>query len=67
MLLTVPQCLDVAREAAGQAGHCEVFVLGEGEGNGEPSFSELLGDPDSAPEVKIDPTVDIAAARTSDS
>ncbi len=63
MLLTVPQCLDVAREAADQSGNCEVFVLGEadGNGNGEPSFSELLGDPEAAPEVEIDPAVDIAA------
>lgn len=59
MLLTVPLFLDVAREAAEQAGHCEVFVLGEADG--EPSFSELLGDPEAAPEVEIDPAVDIAA------
>jgi acyl-CoA synthetase (AMP-forming)/AMP-acid ligase II len=58
MLLTVPQFLDVAREAAKQAGTCEVFVLGESDG--ESSFSELLGDIAAAPEVEIDPAVDIA-------
>jgi acyl-CoA synthetase (AMP-forming)/AMP-acid ligase II len=59
MLLTVPSFLEVAREAAERAGHCEVFVLGEADG--ESSFSELLGDPEAAPEVVIDPAVDIAA------
>ncbi len=58
MLLTVPQSLDVVREAAKQARNCEVFVLGETDGG--LSFSELLGDPDMAPKVRIDPAVDIA-------
>lgn len=58
MLLTIPQFADVAREAAGRTGSCEVFVLGGVDG--EPSFSELLGDPETPPEVEIDPAADIA-------
>jgi acyl-CoA synthetase (AMP-forming)/AMP-acid ligase II len=59
MLLTTPQFLQEAREAAEQAENCEVFVLGEADGAA--SFSELLGDPEAAPEVAIDPVLDIAA------
>ena len=59
MLLTVPAFLEEARKAAKQAGGCEVFVLGEADG--ALSFSELLGDPEAAPKVPIDPAVDIAA------
>lgn len=67
MLLTAPPFLDVAREAAAAAGDCEVFVLGDPAGGadggaaGVSSFSELLGDPDAAPVVAIDPARDIAA------
>ncbi len=66
MLLTAPPFLDVAREAAEQVGGCEVFVLGETDGDavgddGGTPFSALLGDPEAAPEVAIDPVVDIAA------
>jgi acyl-CoA synthetase (AMP-forming)/AMP-acid ligase II len=63
MLLTAPPFLDVAREAAAAAGDCEVFVL-DGPAGGAaaaPSFSELLGDPAAAPQVAIDPALDIAA------
>jgi acyl-CoA synthetase (AMP-forming)/AMP-acid ligase II len=66
MLLTAQPFLDVAREAARQVGDCEVFVLGEtdadavGDDGGTP-FLALLGDPEAAPEVAIDPVVDIAA------
>jgi acyl-CoA synthetase (AMP-forming)/AMP-acid ligase II len=59
MLLTGPAFLEEACEAARQAGGCEVFVLGEVDG-GLP-FSGLLGDPDVAPKVAIDPVLDIAA------
>jgi acyl-CoA synthetase (AMP-forming)/AMP-acid ligase II len=59
MLLTAPPFLEEAREAAEQVGNCEVFVLGEADGGS--SFSELLGDPEAAPEVAIDPVLDIAA------
>ena len=59
LLLTAPPFLDVARQAAAQAGNCEVFVLGEAAG--VPSFCELLGDPGAAPEVAFDPANDIAA------
>ena len=59
LLLTMPPSLDVAREAAAQAGDCEVFVLGEAAE--AQSFSDLLGDPGVAPEVAFDPASDIAA------
>jgi acyl-CoA synthetase (AMP-forming)/AMP-acid ligase II len=59
MLLTAAPFLGAAREAAEQAGNCEVFVLGAAD-EGQ-SFSELLGDPDAAPAVSIDPALDIAA------
>ncbi len=58
MLLTVGPFLDAALEAAGKAGVDEVYVIGEGEG--ARPVSELLGDPDSAPEVEIDPAEDLA-------
>jgi acyl-CoA synthetase (AMP-forming)/AMP-acid ligase II len=58
MLLTAPPFLEVAREAAAPTG-CEVLVLGEAPG--ATPFSELLGDPDAAPDIAIDPAVDIAA------
>ena len=61
MLLTVPAFLDVALEAAKRAGGCEVFVLGDSDNDGAASFGELLGDPDAAPRVAIDPALDIAA------
>ncbi len=54
LLLTVPPCLDAALEAAERAGiGDQVYVLGEGEG--ATPFSALLGDPDAAPTVEIDP------------
>ncbi len=59
MLLTVPAFLDAALEAAKRAGGCEVFVLGDSDRAA--SFGELLGDPDAAPRVTIDPALDIAA------
>jgi acyl-CoA synthetase (AMP-forming)/AMP-acid ligase II len=58
MLLTAPPFLDVAREAADDA---KLFVLGDGDGDGEASYAELIGDPEAAPRVRIDPHVDIAA------
>ena len=59
LLLTAPPFLAVARQAAAQAGDCEVFVLGEAAD--VPSFSELFGDPGAAPEAAFDPANDIAA------
>jgi acyl-CoA synthetase (AMP-forming)/AMP-acid ligase II len=50
-LLTIPQFLGVAREAAEAAGTQEVFVLGEAEG--ATSIDEVMGDPDSAPSPDI--------------
>ncbi|MDQ3826353.1 MAG: AMP-binding protein [Actinomycetota bacterium] len=57
MLLTAPPFVDVAREAAAQAG-CQLCVIGEAQG--AISFSALLGDPKAAPAVAIDPATDIA-------
>jgi len=57
-LVTVPPFLEAAREAAGRAGTEEVFVVGETEG--ATAFAELLGDPDDAPDVEIDPGEDLA-------
>ena len=59
LLLTMPPFLDTARQAAAQAGNCEVLVLGEAAGTA--SFSELLGDPGTAPGVASGPLADIAA------
>jgi acyl-CoA synthetase (AMP-forming)/AMP-acid ligase II len=58
ILLTVPPFLDVAREAASAAGVGEVFVVGEADD--APPVTELMGNPDSAPEVEIDPASDVA-------
>ena len=49
-LLTIPQFLGVAREAADAAGVEEIFVVGEG-GDGATALSELMGDPGDAPDV----------------
>ena len=49
----MPPFLDVAREAAAAAGVEDVFVVGETEG-AEP-ITALLGDPEAAPEVELDP------------
>lgn len=51
ILLTVPPFLDVAKEAAAAAGVRDVFVVGEADG--ARSLTELMGDPDAAPEVEI--------------
>jgi acyl-CoA synthetase (AMP-forming)/AMP-acid ligase II len=58
MLLTTPQFLEVAREAAGSTG-CEVLVLDDVPG--ATPLAALLGDPGDAPDVPIDPNRDIAA------
>ena len=56
-LLTIPQFLDRAKEAAGKAGIEEVFVLGEAEG--ATPFGELLAAEGPPPEVDIDPHEDL--------
>jgi acyl-CoA synthetase (AMP-forming)/AMP-acid ligase II len=58
MLVTVAPFLDVATEAAANAGVEDVFVVGEAEGAAP--FTELLGDPAQAPEMEIDPANDLA-------
>ena len=52
-LLTIPQFLDVAAEAAGAAGVEEVFVVGEPSDDRATAFSELMGDPADAPSIDI--------------
>ena len=58
LLLTVPPFLDVAREAAAAAGIDDVFVVGEAEG--ARPVTDLMGDPNDAPEVDIDAANDLA-------
>ena len=53
MLLTTPPFLEVARQAAAPIG-CEVCVLGEAKG--ATPFSALLGDPEGAPDISMDPS-----------
>jgi acyl-CoA synthetase (AMP-forming)/AMP-acid ligase II len=57
MLLTAPPFLETAQEAATEAGVDTVVVFGEAEG--ATPFSELFGDPASAPDVSIDPAEDL--------
>ena len=47
LLITVPPFLDVAREAASEAGVEEIFVVGEAEGAAP--FTDSVGDPADAP------------------
>ena len=56
-LLTIPQFLDRAREAAEKAGVEEVFVLGEAEG--ATPFAALLGSDAAPPEIEFDPAEDL--------
>lgn len=56
-LLTIPQFLDKALEAADESGVEEVFVLGEAEG--ATPFAELLAGDGSAPKVDINPRQDL--------
>ena len=53
LLVTVPAFLENANAAAERVGGVEVFVLGEAEG--ATPFTDLLGDPDAAPDVEVDP------------
>jgi acyl-CoA synthetase (AMP-forming)/AMP-acid ligase II len=58
MLITVPPFLETAAEAAAEAGIEEIYVVGEADG--ATPFSELIGDPDAAPQVAFDPREDLA-------
>ena len=58
MLITVPPFGDTAREAAAATGIEEIYVVGEAEG--AKPFSELIADPDAAPDVSYDPREDLA-------
>ena len=56
-LLTIPQFLDRALEAAGRTNVKEVFVLGEADG--ATPFMELLSSTGPAPEIDVDPHEDL--------
>ena len=58
-LLTIPQFLDKALEAAENSGVEEVFVFGEAEG--ATPFADLLRHDHPAPQVEIDPREDLVA------
>ena len=58
LLITVPPCLDVAREAASEVSLEHIFVVGEAEGAAP--FTDLIGDPADAPSAEIDPGEDLA-------
>jgi len=58
-LVTVPQALDVAREAAGRVGLEEIFVAGEAEGIS--TLASLLESDPFEDEVDVDPRTDVAA------
>jgi acyl-CoA synthetase (AMP-forming)/AMP-acid ligase II len=57
VLLTIPQFLERAREAADKTGVTEIFVLGEAEG--ATPFSALVASRAAAPRVDIDPARDL--------
>ena len=57
LLVTVPQILDKAKEAAAKSGVEEIFVFGTAEG--ARPFAELLAAGDAPPAVRIDPREDI--------
>jgi acyl-CoA synthetase (AMP-forming)/AMP-acid ligase II len=58
-LLTIPQFLEGASQAAAESGVEEIFVLGEAEG--ATPFSALLDNDGSFPAVTIDPAEDLVA------
>jgi acyl-CoA synthetase (AMP-forming)/AMP-acid ligase II len=58
-LVTVPPCLEKAREAARGTRVGEVFVFGEAAG--ATPFAALMAEDGPAPEVEIDPRLDLAA------
>ncbi|MFN2492605.1 MAG: AMP-binding protein [Pyrinomonadaceae bacterium] len=62
-LLTIPQLLERAREAAHAAGIRKLFIIGSGEG--AISLSSLLengdGEADLVPDIHIDPSEDVVA------
>ena len=62
-LLTLPQLLDTAAEAAGRPGVEEVFVVGEA--SGATPLAALLAHDGPPPEVDIDPREDVAVLPSS--
>ena len=59
VLVTVPQLLDKARQAADQAGVRDVLVFGDADG--ATPFTQLLEAGDEPPAVDINPTEDVVA------
>src|SRR6266567_5894694 len=59
VLVTVPQLLDKARQAADQAGVREVIVFGDADG--ATPFAQLLEAGDEPPAVDINPAEDVVA------
>ena len=59
ILITIPAFMDRALPAAQACGINEIFVLGEAEG--ATPFSQLLDNDGVAPEVSIDPKIDLVA------
>ncbi len=57
--MTVPECLDKAREAAAGTSVEEIFVFGEAEG--ATPFTALLESDGEPPDVDIDPKEDLVA------
>ncbi|MGI8462470.1 MAG: AMP-binding protein [Solirubrobacterales bacterium] len=62
LLITVPPFLDAALDAAERIGLEDVFVVGADKDLPEPAkpFTDLLGDPDEAPEISVDAAEDVA-------
>ena len=58
-LVTVPSCIDKARDAARKAGIEELFVFGEAEG--ATPFTSLFASHSQSPKVKINPREDLVA------
>lgn len=58
-LVTVPSCIEKARDAARKAGIEELFVFGEAEG--ATPFTSLFASHRQAPRVKINPKEDLVA------
>jgi acyl-CoA synthetase (AMP-forming)/AMP-acid ligase II len=56
-LLTIPQFLEQAKEAAARSKIEEIFVLGEAEG--ATPFASLLGSQSPAPDLDLDPKEDV--------
>ena len=61
LMVTVPPLLEKAREAAERSAVQEIFVYGEGDGEGATPFASLLDSVGQPPEVEIEPADDLVA------